>query len=627
MNKNKKKVLLLGISIVLVIGLLVSVSYAYWKFTASGQANVVVSKCFQLTFLEEENTNIELLNAYPIVDEEGSQLKPYIVRLNNTCDNDLTYQMNLEILPKTTLNEKYVKVMVNENIYLLNTLESGSSNIAGGMKSYVLEEGEILGREEKTLSLRMWIDGSVSADDTESMSKAFYSKVSVIGSIKHYEGRYTESILNGTDPVLANGLIPVKIDEEGTVYKADESREWYSYTNKRWANAVILNDESVVYQNNEVIPESNIESYFVWIPRYRYQIFNDGMYTELSSSINESAVQEIKVEFENKDKVASDGVRKGQWLTHPAFTSFDVNGIWVGKFETGYKGSTDTTSAQVNVNEPESVQIKPNVNSWRNISIANMFYTSYDYKREMDSHMMKNTEWGAVSYLSHSKYGSMSSVRINNNSDYKTGYASVLEPTCGYTGTNEECNRYGNTEDITKPWNTSIGYLASTTGNITGIYDMSGGAWEYVMGVMTDKNGNMLSGRNSLYNSGFNGLFSCPSCDGDTSGLKALTTGKNVPESKYYDTYAYAENDETYNRRILGDATGEMGPFAIATYGTQKRTLTSWYNNQAWHVSTRNPWLDRGAGYESGSESGMSAFGSRFSHASELHSYRVVIAI
>ena len=65
MNKNKKKVLLLGISIVLVIGLLVSVSYAYWKFTASGQANVVVSKCFQLTFLEEENTNIELLNAYP----------------------------------------------------------------------------------------------------------------------------------------------------------------------------------------------------------------------------------------------------------------------------------------------------------------------------------------------------------------------------------------------------------------------------------------------------------------------------------------------------------------------------------------------------------------------------------
>ncbi len=43
---------------------------------------------------------------------------------------------------------------------------------------------------------------------------------------------------------------------------------------------------------------------------------------------------------------------------------------------------------------------------------------------------------GAVSYLQHSKYGSMSSVRINNYSEYKTGYANVLEPTCGYTGKN-----------------------------------------------------------------------------------------------------------------------------------------------------------------------------------------------
>ncbi len=627
MNKNKKKVLLLGISIVLVIGLLVSVSYAYWKFTASGQANVVVSKCFQLTFLEEENTNIELLNAYPIVDEEGSQLKPYIVRLNNTCDNDLTYQMNLEILPKTTLNEKYVKVMVNENIYLLNTLESGSSNIAGGLKSYVLEEGEILGREEKTLSLRMWIDGSVSADDTESMSKAFYSKVSVIGSIQHYEGRYTESILNGTDPVLANGLIPVKIDEEGTVYKADESREWYSYTNKRWANAVILNDESVVYQNNEVIPESNIESYFVWIPRYRYQIFNDGMYTELSSGVNANAVQEIKIEFENKDKVASDGVRKGQWLTHPAFTSFDVNGIWVGKFDSGYKGSTDTISAQVNTIEPEKVQIKPNVNSWRNIQVANAFYTVYDYKRNLDSHMMKNTEWGAVAYLSHSKYGLMGNIRNNNHENYMTGYANVLEPTCGYTGTNEECNRYGTESNVTQPWNTSVGYLASTTENITGVYDMSGGTWKYVMGVTTDKKGNPLSGRNSKYNSGFNGPFSCPTCDGDTSGLTELTNGKDFPESKYYDVYSYSLNDKAYSQRILGDATGEMGPFSTATYGSQTRQISSWYDDEAWFVSSNFPWFGRSGAFTGGIGNGLFAFDNGYGQEKPWGGFRVVLAI
>ncbi|MEG1142957.1 MAG: hypothetical protein RSE41_11055, partial [Clostridia bacterium] len=34
----------------------------------------------------------------------------------------------------------------------------------------------------------------------------------------------------------------------------------------------------------------------------------------------------------------------------------------------------------------------------------------------------------------------------------------------------------------TTAYNTAGGYLASTTGNISGIYDMSGGAWEYVAG-------------------------------------------------------------------------------------------------------------------------------------------------
>lgn len=29
-----------------------------------------------------------------------------------------------------------------------------------------------------------------------------------------------------------------------------------------------------------------------------------------------------------------------------------------------------------------------------------------------------------------------------------------------------------------------VGVKASTTGNITEIYDMSGGAWEYMVGVM-----------------------------------------------------------------------------------------------------------------------------------------------
>ncbi len=99
-------------------------------------------------------------------------------------------------------------------------------------------------------------------------------------------------------------------------------------------------------------------------------------------------------------------------------------------------------------------------------------------------------------------------------------------PTCGHIGENRDCNRYGISSDITLPYNTETGYLASTTGNITGIYDMSGGSWEYVMGVMMDQNGTPLSGRNASFNTGFIGGYG----EGGS-----FTTGLSFPDSKYYD--------------------------------------------------------------------------------------------
>ena len=46
--------------------------------------------------------------------------------------------------------------------------------------------------------------------------------------------------------------------------------------------------------------------------------------------------------------------------------------------------------------------------------------------------------------------------------------------------------------------------VATTTSNRSGIYDMSGGALgKYVMGVIADKNGIPMSGRNMKVTSGF----------------------------------------------------------------------------------------------------------------------------
>ncbi len=365
-------------------------------------------------------------------------------------------------------------------------------------------------------------------------------------------------------PVINVDLVPVLIANNGVVTKANTSEKWYDYNNKEWANSVILIDNpSKAYSVGDTIQESDIESYFVWIPRYRYKLFHANQADGYENKLSESIAQEIEIEFESKDTPVSNGTQDGEWLTHPAFTNFDVNGIWVGKFETGYKGSTDKSSAQVSSSDPTKIQVKPNVNSWRSNTVGNFFKAMYNYNRELNSHMMKNTEWGAVAYLSHSKYGINTEVGINNNSNFLTGYAANTKDASSSTTNNQ-------------PYNTETGYLASTTGNITGVYDMSGGAWEYVAGYR----------------------------DG-TVGSSGLTLDEiRETYSKYIDVYASNSAVTTYGKRILGDATGEMGPF----YYSSGYYRNNWYDDYSYFVESSSPWFNRGGSYGYGSYAGQFYF-------------------
>jgi len=274
------------------------------------------------------------------------------------------------------------------------------------------------------------------------------------------------------------------------------------------------------------------------------------------------------------------------------------------------------------------------VYSWRGISVSDAFIASYDYQRSMDSHLIKNTEWGAAAYLSHSEYGSLSKVRVNNNSSYLTGYAAVNEPTCGNTGVNEECHIFESTAPGVDGTHT-INYknrqsvVGSTTRNYSGVYDMSGGVWEYVMGVMVDRSGNPVSGRSDQYNSGFIGTLTYPN-DGINKTKTTWTVsdgGIPFPSEKYYDTYAYSIDALHFERRIFGDATGEMGPFANVVYSSQTRQLGSWYNDEAWFVSHGYPWFVRGNDLMLGNGTGIFAFNYANGQANTRVGFRIVLSI
>lgn len=111
--------------------------------------------------------------------------------------------------------------------------------------------------------------------------------------------RYNDSALNGANPVLKNGLIPVTITNDGVVKKTDFTQKWYNYTNKEWTNAVVLKNEDF-YNAGDAIAEENIKQYYVWVPRYRYQLWNvDGENRYPNGTEKESA---INIAFEDSCK-------------------------------------------------------------------------------------------------------------------------------------------------------------------------------------------------------------------------------------------------------------------------------------------------------------------------------------
>ena len=393
-------------------------------------------------------------------------------------------------------------------------------------------------------------------------------------------------------PTLDEGkkLIPVTISDEGVITKVSkDNSDWYNYCEKRWANAIILNDGEDTPNDGEQIDMSEIESMFVWIPKYKYRLWN------VETTNENVGLHTIDIEFDTEDTTEENGVScetpkesgdigncsNGEYMTHPAFLAFGGNGFWVGKFETGYKGAQSKSDAEQDNAVSDHIIIKPNVVSWRSNTVKNVFEAAINYEPDLESHMMKNTEWGAVAYLSHSIFGINKEVTINNNSAYKTGYAALPD----------KIKENGDSGEYNTAWNTENGYRASTTGNITGIYDMSGGAFEY-----------MAAYRLGTY--------------GDSKFDE--TTLENKYNSKYYDSYNASSEETTYQYMILGDAIGEMGPF--------RGYINSWYGDYSRFVVSSYPWFVRGGYYKDGVLAGLFYSGRSFGGVYADGGSRLVLA-
>ncbi len=364
-------------------------------------------------------------------------------------------------------------------------------------------------------------------------------------------------------PNLGEGMTPIKWDETKNdwVETNGSDPEWYDYTAKKWANA-----------------KTSDGSMWVWLPRYAYSI-TSGYHSSTAGNIEIEFMKGLTNETSTGRTTFQNASGQGNWNIHPAFNyGTTVSGLWVAKFEASRSNATSSSAGSNN-----TIKIQPGVQSWRSITVNDIYTNCLNYNKTLNSHMMKNDEWGAVAYLSKSKYGKQNEeVWINNSGSYITGSAGNSASAGSNTGTT---NDYTSTQ----------GVKASTTGTVYGVYDMSGGAWEYVAGYVNNGDSNLTSYGSSLVN-------------GDAKT-------KNV-----YNKASSDNNTNNYNAN-----SGKYGDAVYETSANGNSSSSSWYGDYSYFPHTSSPFFLRGGAYGNGTSAGVFYFFLSVGNSNSNFSFRPVL--
>ena len=428
---------------------------------------------------------------------------------------------------------------------------------------------------------------------------------------------------------LDANMIPVKYT--GTTTNAqwtslanpeDSSNQgnWYNYNQKQWANAITVKDPSKYQGQTKVVDQSDILGYWVYIPRYAYEVMRrDGtdkpvpaqnflIHFEKKTDAKRhpaacsTAGKDYRTECDlDRRYIKGQPSNQGTWATHPAFTfgSKELNGIWFAKFETTgevnqptvlpnqYHISGWTVGINNRIGGFYTLAKSLGVNDPNNVGGDNVSATQNSHHlARFNSHMVNNNDWGAATYLSASKYGAgYNGVQINSQSrSYEINSSSSGDDTWGTTGCGPSSN--GNTgtysdggtlgtqsacssSDSQRAYNGTIGQLASTTNNPTGIYDMSGGGWEYTASSYTS--------------------------DLSNSSTSYFSRSAHPP---YVNNYNFSDPNSCTFATCGGQALYETNDGG-STSGTQ------WNGNYSYFVYSSDPWFVRGGFYGNGSNAGL----------------------
>ena len=501
------------------------------------------------------------------------------------------------------------------------------------------------------------------------------------------------SLNTANAPVLLTGMTPIKFtmpteDKMGeTVETTADDADWYSYgvktEEKKWANA-----------------KTEDGSMWVWIPRFAYRVDKDKQVIDvvfLQGNSDEYYDENGTLQTAKRQKSVDETIDTTKGYTvHPAFTDEsnikfanggwdkELTGIWVAKFAAGYASGNNTAevkSSSVNYSQSKvwtyrtergtdteddedarnwldgiygSTKTSIKYPTFQGVTYA-MNYISHNDSfniakilnengniyglstSDSDSHLMKNSEWGACSYLSLSKYGlynvdiKVNSVNLNSGNRKRTetagksGVDSVYAVTgcsAGETTTIEKLNALiTNKADSTGAyvWNQKNGQASSTTGTIYGVYDMSGTVWERTAAYVANGNGGLKRYGESI---AYNGNI-----------LKEEST-------KYTTVYPFNEKDSEGNKvtdidtasrqnfvansKIYGDALRETNSGKAGT-SEDGWNYSSWTSDYSLFPASYAPFFPRGGNLRNGSGAGVCAFDRNSGNSYYFGGFRAVL--
>ena len=431
-------------------------------------------------------------------------------------------------------------------------------------------------------------------------------------------------------PQLMEGMTGIYWDENGTETEVnvDNQDKWYDYSKQEWANAVTKDSSGNITGYWVWIPRY---AYKIESGRYTSTAGKISVKFLQGTTNKDENNTEISQTYPE-----TTGETMSAYVVHPSFTDGsengknnhymngewdkEISGYWVAKYVAGFQECTQIVEDNGTVTNPtiNTVNVKysdKNYTSYNNSFITNaigqnlsslpkMSYPvfkpltyvynnistgdAYTISKEIasknsfyglnssktDSHQMKNSEWGAVAYLTQSNYG-RDGIEVTINLKNLNNMSKHIYAVTGYA--NAKAN------DVS----------ASSTNNKTGIFDLSGCVWEYVAAYLSNGNDNL-----KIYGKSY-------------ANTTANVNGYQTFSTKWATAYPYSSSDiNTNHYNIYSGKKSTTYGFgdAILEISTSGANSTGWNGDYSSFPTASCPFFLRGGHFNNDSNAGIFAF-------------------